>query len=113
MHQLDARLVGVHTVDLTGAQIAEAPERAHGVLFDACGLGLQAGAGCIVLGGAALAGMAATLQPRLAIPLLDNVLLGAQAVVEAALRPPSALAPSDAPRIAVKGLSAALTRLLV
>jgi Asp/Glu/hydantoin racemase len=113
MHQLDARLVGVHTVDLTGAQIAEAPERAHGVLFDACGLGQQAGAGCIVLGGAALAGMAATLQPRLAIPLLDNVLLGAQAVVEAALRPPSALAPSDAPRIAVKGLSAALTRLLV
>ena len=63
--------------------------------------------------GAALAGMAATLQPRLAIPLLDNVLLGAQAVVDAALRPPSALAPPDAPRIAVKGLSAALTRLLV
>ncbi len=87
MHQLDACLVGVHTVDLTGAQIAAEPERALDDLCGACERGLHAGATSVVLGGAALAGLAARLQPRLPIPLLDNVLLGAQAVVDAASRP--------------------------
>ena len=85
MHQIDRELVGIHTVDLTGAQIAAAPEQAMDDLANACRLGMAAGARSIVLGGAALTGLASRLQERLPVPLLDNVLLGAQAVAHAAL----------------------------
>lgn len=111
-HLLDAQLVGIHTVELTGAQIAANPGPAMESLCAACQLGLQAGAKSIVLGGAALAGMAGMLQTRFSIPILDNVLVGAQAVVEAADR-----SRSNAERVAataspVTGLGAALTQLL-
>lgn len=78
MHQLDAQLCGIFTVELIGAQIAAAPDAALDGLCAACLQGVQAGAQCIVLGGAALTGLASQLQPRL--PVLDNVLLGAHAV---------------------------------
>ena len=112
MHQLDDQLVGIHTVDLTGAQIASAPQAAMESLGEACRRGMDAGAQSIVLGGAALAGMAAALQDSLGIPVLDNVLLGAQAVVDAAeqARPVGdtpAMSPSP-----VSGLGEALSRLL-
>ena len=111
-HLLDAQLVGIHTVELTGAQIAAAPEQAMGSLGDACQKAIQAGAKTIVLGGAALAGMATTLQARFSIPILDNVLVGAQAVVEAADR-----ARPNAGRVTiaaspVAGLGPALTQFL-
>ena len=112
MHRLDAGLVGVYTVDMTGAQIAAAPERALDELRRACERGVQAGAKSIVLGGAALVGLAATLQPHVPVPLLDNVLLGAQAVVNAALRPPAPPITSVVARSPVTGLGAALTQLL-
>ncbi len=79
-HQLDARLVGIHTIELTGAQIAADPASASDVLLAAAQRGIDDGAECIVLGGAALGGLAATLQAKLQVPLLDNVLLAAQAV---------------------------------
>jgi Asp/Glu/hydantoin racemase len=81
-HQLDAQLAGIHTVDLTGAQIAVDPAAAIDALADAAERGISGGAECILLGGAALCGLAATLQPRLGVPVLDNVLLAAQAVVD-------------------------------
>ena len=81
--QLDARLCGIHTVDLTGAQIAAAPAAALDSLAAAAQQGIDGGAGCILLGGAALAGLAARLQPRVAVPVLDNVLLAARAVADA------------------------------
>lgn len=81
LHQLDTHLMGVHTVDLTGAQIAEAPERALDALLAAAMRGIDDGAQTIVLGGAALGGLAAQLQPRLPVPILDNIALAAQAVV--------------------------------
>jgi allantoin racemase len=84
MHQLDTRLCGIHTVELTGAQIAESPAQAMEMLAGACRRGIEDGAQHLVLGGAALAGMAALLQPRVLVPLLDNVLLGAAAVAGAA-----------------------------
>jgi Asp/Glu/hydantoin racemase len=80
MHQLDAQLRGIFTIALTGAQVAADPGRAQQDLIAACQLGLDAGATTVVLGGAGLAGMAAVLQPQLGAPVLDNVLLGAQAV---------------------------------
>jgi len=84
MHQLDANLLGVFTVELTGVQIAKAPDQAVSSLIAACTKGIQAGAEYIVLGGAALAGLAPRLQAQISIPVLDNVLLGAQAVMDAA-----------------------------
>ena len=86
MHQLDARLCGIHTVELTGAQIAQAPEQSFGMLAEACRRGIADGAQQVVLGGAGLAGLAARLQARVQVPLLDNVLLGAAAVVQVAGR---------------------------
>ncbi len=84
MHQLDAQLRGIHTVELTGAQIAQAPAQSMDMLAEACQRAIAQGAHHIVLGGAALVGLAEQLQPRVGVPLLDNVLLGAAAVVEAA-----------------------------
>jgi allantoin racemase len=83
-HQLQGNLVGIFTVDLTGAQIAANPQEALASLAEACALGHKAGADCILLGGAALAGLATRLQALVPIPVLDNVQLGAQAVVHAA-----------------------------
>ncbi len=82
MHRLDTGLTGIFTVDLTGAQIAQAPERALADLRQACEKAVASGAECIVLGGAALTGLADRLQPHVSVKLLDNVVLGAQAAVE-------------------------------
>lgn len=82
-HRLDANLVGIHTIDWTGAQIAADPDGAQGALLAAARLGIDGGAQSILLGGAALTGLAPSLQPRLLVPVLDNVLLAAQAVVDA------------------------------
>jgi len=79
---LDERLTGIHTIDWTGAQIAADPDRARDALVAAAQHGIEEGAQCILLGGAALAGLAPSLQPRLAVPVLDNVLLAAQAVAD-------------------------------
>ena len=48
MHRLDAQLVGIHTVELTGMQIAAAPEAAMDDLSTACRLGIEGGASCSV-----------------------------------------------------------------
>lgn len=82
-HRLDANLTGIHTIDWTGAQIAADPEGARDALVAAVERGVADGAQAVLLGGAALVGMAATLQPRVPVPLLDNVLLAAQAVADA------------------------------
>jgi Asp/Glu/hydantoin racemase len=82
-HGLDAGLVGIRTVPLTGAQIAHDPARALDSLAQACKAVVDKGARHVVLGGAALVGLAARLQPRISVPLLDNVALGAQAVADA------------------------------
>jgi Asp/Glu/hydantoin racemase len=82
-HRLDANLVGIHTIDWTGAQIAAEPDAARDALVAAAQLGIDAGAEAVLLGGAALTGLAPSLQPRLSVPVLDNVLLAAQAVAQA------------------------------
>lgn len=83
LHGLDAKLVGIHTIDWTGAQIAADPDGALDALVAAAQKGIDAGAQCVLLGGAALTGLTPSLQPRLSVPVLDNVLLAAQTVVDA------------------------------
>jgi allantoin racemase len=94
-HQLDRQLVGIHTVELTGAQIAEAPASAMASLVRAGQAAAEEGAQCIVLGGAALTGLAGRLQALLSLPVLDNVHLGAAAAVRAA----KDLRPHESPRV--------------
>jgi allantoin racemase len=110
-HQLDKCLAGIFTVELTGAQIAANPQQALASLADACALGHQAGAECILLGGAALTGLAPRLQAAVPIPVLDNVLLAAQAVVDGLKRgqPTGLVVPIKVP---VVGVEAALSRVL-
>ena len=82
--ELDGALAGIHIVAPTGAELAAHPVAAHALLAAAC---RQAaiGADCVVLGGAALAGMAGALAPALDVPLIDSVDAGARALFAAAL----------------------------
>lgn len=82
-HRLDAGLRAIRTVDLTGAQIAADPDASLDALAGACAEGAAAGARCVLLGGAALTGLVPRLQPRVRVPVLDNVVLAARSVAAA------------------------------
>lgn len=109
---LDAQLVGIYTVELTGSQIAAAPEAAMDSLAAACQQGLNAGAQQVVLGGAALTGLAHLLQARLGVAVLDNAVLGAKTVVDEIHRLRSQPAGPTLQLGAVLGVSATLRQLL-
>jgi len=75
----DAHLAGIHTVAPTGAQLAADLQGAHALLAQACRDAAQRfDARAIIVGGAALAGMAEVLQPRCPVPLIDSVRAGAR-----------------------------------
>lgn len=70
-------LAGIHTVEATGAQLAADPLAAQVLLARACNEAARRfGVQSIILGGAGLAGMAAQIQPVVAVPLIDSVLAG-------------------------------------
>lgn len=98
--------VRVAAVAPTGDMIAAGPERALALLAEAARAEVAAGAGCIVLGGAGLVGLAPRLRPLLAVPVLD-CLEATLAALPAAR--PAAVAMQPAPST---GLSAALSRCL-
>lgn len=82
---LQADLAGVVTVERTGAELMADPEAAQALLLDACHQALAlGGVRTIVMGGAALADLAAPLAPLLPVPLIDNVRLGLQTAWHAA-----------------------------
>jgi len=83
LHQFDAQLAGVFAIDWTGAQIAPNPSEALVALRLAAMQGIASGARTIVLGGAALGGLADRMQVHAKFPVLDNVALAAHAVVDA------------------------------
>jgi Asp/Glu/hydantoin racemase len=71
------QLAGIHTVTATGAELAADPLAAQVLLARACGEAVQRwGVQSVILGGAGLAGMAATIQPVVAVPVIDSVLAG-------------------------------------
>jgi Asp/Glu/hydantoin racemase len=71
------QLAGVHTVTATGAELAADPLVAQVLLARACGDAVrQWGVQSVILGGAGLAGMAAMIQPVVAVPVIDSVLAG-------------------------------------
>jgi Asp/Glu/hydantoin racemase len=79
---LATRLAGVVTVERTGAELLADPVAAQALLLGACRDALALGAPgqvrAIVIGGAALADLAAPLAPHLPVPLIDNVHIGLQ-----------------------------------
>ncbi|MBT9503997.1 MAG: aspartate/glutamate racemase family protein [Burkholderiaceae bacterium] len=82
------QLSGIHTVAPTGAQLAADPDAAGALLGDACrDAAAQFGAQAVILGGAGLAGLAARIQPGLAVPVIDSVLAGARWALKAQALP--------------------------
>ena len=88
---LAERLAGVVTVERTGAELLADPAAAQALLLGACqqalGLGAPGDVRAIVIGGAALADLAAPLAPQLPVPLIDNVRAGLRAAWHAACKP--------------------------
>lgn len=80
------RVQGIVTVDMTGGEMRAHPEQAYQALLGACqqARSLHPQARSLIVGGAALGGWAARLQPQLDVPLIDSVLAGAH---QAALAP--------------------------
>jgi Asp/Glu/hydantoin racemase len=71
------QLAGIHTVTSTGAELAADPLAAQVLLARACGDVVRRwGVQSVILGGAGLVGMAATIQPVVAVPVIDSVLVG-------------------------------------
>ncbi|MEM8594858.1 MAG: aspartate/glutamate racemase family protein [Pseudomonadota bacterium] len=70
---LGARLTGVETLELTGAEIAADPSAAERTVADAAERLASAGADTVILGGAGLVGFAARLKNRVSPPLLDSL----------------------------------------
>lgn len=82
---LSARLAGVVTVERTGAELLADPVAAQALLLGACRQALAlGGVRAIVIGGAALADLAAPLAPQVPVPLIDNVRAGLRAAWHAA-----------------------------
>lgn len=82
---LGDRLAGVRTIAPTGGQIAENPDAALADLAAACAAcAREDGAGVVILGGAALAGLAERIQPDVPVPVICSVAAGTRAAIAAA-----------------------------
>jgi Asp/Glu/hydantoin racemase len=83
---LSQQLAAVRTIAPTGGDIARDPDAALALLADACtACATNDSADVVILGGAALAGLAERIQPRAKVPLLCSVASGAKAVLAAAV----------------------------
>jgi allantoin racemase len=113
---LAEKLAVVHTVAPTGGDIARDPDRAIGLLVDACNVCVEHhGADSVILGGAGLAGLSARIAPRVPVPVVDSleacVRMAEQRVRERAAVSPAT--PSTRPdAVASEGLRPSLASLL-
>ena len=108
------QIARIRTITLTGAEIAADPAGAIKFLADECrAAATEDGAHAVILGGAALAGMAAQIAPQVSVPVIDSVLAGAR--VCGTLAAQFAAAPKAAPvlqAVPTKGIGAALAAML-
>jgi allantoin racemase len=82
------RLAAVRAIAPTGGEIAENPDAALAQLAAACtACATNDGAEVVILGGAALAGLAARIQPNVPVPVLCSVEVGTRAAIAAAAAP--------------------------
>jgi Asp/Glu/hydantoin racemase len=106
-----AALAGVRTVVPTGGEMARDPDGAAALLAEACRACVeQDGAGVVILGGAGLAGFAATLQGRVPVPVVCSVEAGLRGVIAAIGGGRAAILPHQP--VETVALSPALARLL-
>ena len=107
---LAERLASVRTIAPTGGDIARDPDAALALLAAACtACAREDGADVVILGGAALAGLAARIQPAVPVPVLCSVETGAVAALAAA---EAGRATRSAPAVETIGLAPALAKLL-
>jgi Asp/Glu/hydantoin racemase len=107
---LSDRLASIRTIAPTGDAIARDPDAALGQLAAACkACAAHDGAAVVILGGAALAGLAARIQPSVPVPVVCSVESGARAALVAGKAGGAARSP---PAVASIGLTPALGRLL-
>lgn len=105
------RLATVRTIAPTGGEIAQNPDAALAALARACtACATEDGADVVILGGAALAGLAERIQPDVPVPVLCSVATGTRAVIAAAATHLDRNAPP--PALDSIGLSAELAKLL-
>jgi Asp/Glu/hydantoin racemase len=108
---LAERLAAVRTIAPTGDRIARDPEAALAELAAACtACARQDRADVVILGGAALAGLAARIQPSVPVPVLCSVEAGTRAAIAAASR--SSRRVASPPALGSVGLSPDLAGLL-
>jgi Asp/Glu/hydantoin racemase len=108
---LAKRLAGVRAVAPTGDEIARDPDAALALLAAACtACAKEDGADVVILGGAALAGLAARIQPAVPVPVLCSVETGAAAALAAAAGARGWTRPTLA--VETTGLAPALAKLL-
>lgn len=88
---LAGQLAGIHVVTESGAALAADPQRALDVLARLCQQAMVSDApDCLILGGAALAGVGDTLSRSLELPVIDSVsagMRGLQAALSGARAP--------------------------
>lgn len=108
------RLVSVETVAPSGADIARDPDRALGMLADACCAAVrERRADCVILAGAGLAGLASRIADRVPVPLIDSLEAAVRlAETLACARPtkPSVGGFAMTPPVETIGLGAALAK---
>jgi allantoin racemase len=104
------RLASVRTIAPTGGDIARDPDAALALLAAACAAcAREDGADVVILGGAALAGLAARIAPAVPVPVLCSVETGAVAALAAA---EAGRRTRSAPAVETTGLAPALAQLL-
>lgn len=113
---LQARFAGLRSIETAATQVYANPSAVEtAVVAAADALAREDGAECVVLCGAAMAGMAAKLKDRVGVPLLDGIACGVplcEMLARLKLRPPalgSLKAPSGR---TTRGLDPALAALL-
>jgi allantoin racemase len=108
---LSDRLAAIRTIAPTGDQIARDPEAPLAQLATACtACATEDGADVVILGGAALAGLATRIQPSVPIPVLCSVEAGTRAAVAAASQ--AKLRAASPPALDSVGLGPDLAKLL-
>jgi Asp/Glu/hydantoin racemase len=108
---LAKHLASVRAVAPTGDEIARDPDAALALLAVACtACAKEDGADVVILGGAALAGLAARIQPAVPVPVLCSVETSAAAALAAAAGARGWTRPTLA--VETAGLAPALAKLL-
>jgi Asp/Glu/hydantoin racemase len=89
-------LAGIHVVDRSGVELMAMPDGGAAELLDALRTAAAPPVRAVVIGGAALGGIAQRVAPRVGVPVIDSVQAGARWAVGALAAPSARAACLDA-----------------